>query len=173
MKLMMKLLEGESLRRHLLESYSKNPKGWSFVISPSGKHGFCDAVVSGSDGTWMLKIDSIFKPTPIVLGSPTEDSPELKPAGPFPYGYRNLPPELILQMLRGEGYPPRDKAATNFLSLLKSETVVPEEGGSYAEGPFVFTSKGNVNLSERQRDVDMKLASEMQRLLRTRYPAYG
>ena len=73
---MMKLLEGESLRRHLLESYSRNPKGWSFVISPSGKHGFCDAIVSSSDGTWMLKMDSIFKPTPIVLGSLTEDSPE-------------------------------------------------------------------------------------------------
>jgi hypothetical protein len=170
---MMKLLEGESLRRHLLESYSKNPKGWSFVISPSEKHGFCDAVVSGSDGTWMLKIDSIFKPTPIVLGSPTEDSPELKPAGPFPYGYRNLPPELILQMLRGEGNPPRDKAAANFFSLLRSETVVPEEGRPYAEGPFVFTGKRNLDLSERQRDLDMKLASEMQRLLRTRYPAYG
>ena len=170
---MMKLLEGESLRRRLLKSYSKNPKEWSFVISPSGKHGFCDAVVSGPDETWMLKIDSVFKPTPIVLGSPTEDSSELKPAGPFPYGYRNLPPELVLQMLRGEGHPPRDKAAANFLSLLKSETVVPEKGRSYAEGPFVFTSKENVVLSERQWDVDMKLASEMQRLLRTRYPAYG
>jgi hypothetical protein len=169
----MKLLEGEGLRRHLLESYSKNPKGWSFVMSPSVKHGFYDAVVSGPDGTWMLKIDSIFKPTPIVLGSPTEDSPKLKPAGPFPYGYRNLPPELILQMLRGEEYPPRNEAVANFLSVLKSETVVPEEGKSYAEGPFVFTSKGKVGLPERQRDLDIKLASEMQRLLRTRYPAYG
>jgi hypothetical protein len=169
----MKLLEGESLRRHLLESYSKNPKGWSFVISPSGKYGFCDAVVSGPDGAWMLKIDSVFKPVPIVLGSPTEDSPELKPARSFSYGYRNLPPGLILQILRGKGYPPRDEAAADFLSLLKSETVVPEEGGFYAEGPLVFTSKGNVELSERQRNLDMKLASEMQRLLRTRYPAYG
>jgi hypothetical protein len=168
----MKLLEGESLRRHLLESYSKNPKGWSFVISPSAKHAFCDAIVSGSDGTWMLKMDSIFKPNPIVLGSPTEDSLELKPAGSFPYGYRNLPPGLILQMLGGEGNSPEDKTA-DLLSLLKSETVVPEEGRPYAEGPFVFTRSGNVELSERQRDLDMKLASEMQRLLRTRYPAYG
>ena len=157
----------------MLENYSKNPKGWSFVISPSQKHGFCDAFVSGSDGTWMLKIDSIFKPMPIVLGSPTEDSPEPKPSSPFPYGYRNLPPEVILQMLRGEGYQPRDRTAANLLPLLKSKTVVPEEGRSYAEGPFVFASKRNFDLSERQRDLDMKLASEMQRLLRTRYPAYG
>jgi hypothetical protein len=169
----MKLLEGESLRRRLLESYSRNPKGWSFVVSPSAKHGFFDALVSGSDGTWMLKMDSIFKPSPILLGSLTEDSPALKPAGPFPYGYRNLPPESILQLLRGEGSPSRDETQAGFLSLLRSETVVHEEGRTYAEGPFVLTSRGSVELSERQRDVDMKLSSEMQRLLRIRYPAYG
>lgn len=169
----MKLLEGESLRRHLLESYSNNPKGWSFVISPSVKHGFYDAVVSGPHEAWMLKIDSIFKPAPIVLGSPTEESPNLKPAGTFRYGYRTLPPELILKMLRDEEYPPKNKGVTNFMSILKSETVVPEEGKSYAEGPFVFTSKGKVDSSEHQRELDTKLGSEMQRLLRTRYPAYG
>jgi hypothetical protein len=169
----MKLLEGESLKRHLLESYSKDPKGWSFVISPSRKYGFYDAIVSGPAETWMLKIDSVFKPVPIVLGSPTENGPKLRPAGPFPYGYRNLPPGLILQMLGGEGYPQENKAGANFLSMLRSETVVPEEGKTYAEGPFVLTNGEKIGLSERQSDLDMKLASEMQRLLRIRYPAYG
>jgi hypothetical protein len=168
----MKLLEGESLRRRLLESYFRNPKGWSFVISPSEKHGFCDAVVSGSDGGWLLKMDSIFKPAPIVLGSPIEESPVLKRNAPFPYGYRSIPPELGLRMFGGEESPPGDRTG-DLLSLLKSETVVPEEGKSYAEGPIVFTSKGSVELSERQREIDTKLASEMQRLLRFRYPAYG
>ncbi len=170
----MELLGGQNLRRHLLERYTKNPKGWSFVISPSRKYGFYDAFVSGPEGAWMLKIDSIFKPTPMVLGYPSDDTPKLKPAGPFPYGYRNLPPaELILKMLGGEGYPPRNEAVANFLSVLKSETVVPEEGKPYAEGPFVFTSNGKVDLSEGQRNLDKKLSSEMQRLLGIRYPAYG
>jgi hypothetical protein len=169
----MKLLEGENLRRHLLESYSRNPKGWSFVISPSWKHGFYDATVSGPEGAWMLKIDSIFKPAPLVLGSPTEDSPKLKPVGPFPYGYRSLPPEFILQVLRGEGRSSGDEAAAEWQSVLGSQTVVPEEGRAYAEGPFVLTREGKIGLAESQRELDVKLASEMQRLLRTRYPAYG
>ena len=143
------------------------------MISPFVKHGFYDAVVSGPHEAWMLKIDSIFKPAPIVLGSPTEESPNSKPAGTFRYGYRSIPPELILQMLRDEEYLPKNKGVANFLSIFKSETVVPEEGKSYAEGPFVFTSKGKVDSSERERDLDTKLASEMKRLLRTRYPAYG
>jgi hypothetical protein len=167
----MKILEGENLRRRIFQSYSKDPTGWSFVISPSEKSGFYDAAVSGSQGAWALKIDSLFKPQPIVLGSPTESSPP-KSSDTFPYGYRKLPPELIPEMLGGEGYP-REKAIASILSVLKSKTVIPEEGRSYAHGPFIFTGPQKVDLSERQRELDDKLNSEMRRLLRTRYPAYG
>jgi len=61
----------------------------------------------------------------------------------------------------------------SLLSVLGSEPVVPEKGGSYAEGPLVFTGPGSVSLSDKQREVDARLASEMRRLLRLRYPAYG
>ncbi len=168
----MKLLEGEVLRRHILESYSKNPRDWSFTISPSLRHGFYDALVSGPEGAWMLKIDSIFKPFPLMLGSQTEADSRLKP-GPFPYGYRKLSPQLVLQMLGGEGSPRRDKTAADLLSVLGSEPVVPEEGGSYAHGPFVFTSPGRAGLPDGQSELDEKLNSEMRRLLMARYPGYG
>lgn len=166
----MRLLEGENLRRRIFRSYSKDPTGWSFVISPSEKFGFYDAMVSGPHGSWMLKIDSPFKPQPIVLGSPTEASS--KPSGPFPYGYRKIPSELIPEMLGDEGYP-REKMMADLVSVLRTKTVIPEEGRSYAHGPFIFTGPQGATLSERQRELDDKLSSEMHRLLRLRYPAYG
>ncbi len=172
----MEFLEGENLRRYLLGRYSRNPRGWTFDISPSGKHGFYDAIVSGPDETWKLKMDSVFRPLPIVLGSPTEANPELKPLGLFPYGYRELPPRLIPEMLggvrSGEDNPPSRMAVASFLSVLRSETVVPEQGRSYAEGPIVFSSQRKVGLSESEKALDEKLTSEMHQLLRTRYPAY-
>lgn len=155
----------------MLESYSKDPRGWSFVISPS-KSGFFDATVSGPDATWMLKIDSLFKPFPIVIGSQAESSPT-RPGGPFPYGYRTLPPELALQIMGGEGMGPMARVRERLLSVLRSEPVVPEEGRTYAQGPLVLTGQERLSLSESQREVDAKLASEMHRLLRLRYPAYG
>ena len=169
----MKLLSGEGLRKDILESYFKNHKEWSFVISPSPEHGFYDAIVSGPDEAWMLKIDSLFKPVPIVIGSPVEAKPRSKSENPFPYGYRKVSRELVLRTLGGEGYPPSDKRLASFLSLLRSETVVPEGGGHYAEGPFVLTSSRKDVLSEKQKEIDDQLASEMHRLLKTRYPAYG
>jgi len=68
----MEVLEGKDLKKRMLESYSRDPKGWSFVVSPSPRSGFFDATVSGPAGTWMLKIDSLFKPYPIVIGSSAE-----------------------------------------------------------------------------------------------------
>ena len=168
----MEILEGSELKRRMLESYARDPRGWSFTVSPSPSSGFFDAAVAGPDGAWMLKIDSLFKPTPIVIGSPAESLPR-RPQGTFPYGYRGLPPELVLQLMGGGSEIPRGPLRRRLLSVLRSEPVVPEKGGSYAEGPLVLTGPGSVSLSDKQREVDARLASEMRRLLRLRYPAYG
>ena len=167
----MEILEGSELKRRMLESYARNPRGWSFTVSPSQSSGFFDAAVAGPDGVWMLKIDSLFKPSPIVIGSQAE-ALQRRQGGPFPYGYRDLPPELALQLMGERGEGPSGPVRRSLFSVLRSEPVVPERGGSYAEGPLVFTSPGNVSLSDRQREVDARLASEMRRLLRLRYPAY-
>lgn len=167
----MELLEGEVLRRRILESYSKRPKGWSFVVSPS-RSGFFDAMVSGPEVSWMLKIDSIFKPFPALLGSQTE-ADSGRPERPFSYGYRELSSEAILHLLKGEGPAQGSGELHGLLSVLKSEPVVPEAGASYAEGPFVLTGRLRSDLSEGQRRLDDRLTLEMRRLLRTRYPAYG
>jgi len=119
----------------------------------------------------MLKIDSLFKPYPIVIGSSAETF-HRKPRGPFPYGYRALPPDLALHLL-GEGVEPRDKTLANLLSVLQSEPVVPEQGRAYAEGPLLLTGPSRVRLTDSQKAIDARLASEMRRLLRLRYPAYG
>jgi len=167
----LEILEGSELKRRMLESYARNPRGWSFTVSPSPSSGFFDATVGGPDGAWLLKIDSMFKPSPIVIGSQAE-ALQRRPGGPFTYGYRDLPPSLALQLM-GEGDEgPSGPVRRSLLSVLRSEPVVPEKGGNYAEGPLLFTSPGNVSLSDRQREVDARLASEMRRLLRLRYPAY-
>ncbi len=166
----MEILEGRELKRRMVESYSRDPSGWSFIVSPSPASGFFDATVSGPEGAWMLKMDSLFKPTPIVIGSPAE-ALRRRPRGPFPYGYRDLPPELALEIMGSEEG--SDATRRRILSVLGSKPVVPEKGGTYAEGPLVLTGPGRVSLSRSQKEIDLKLASEMRRLLRLRYPAYG
>ncbi|HUH82597.1 MAG TPA: hypothetical protein VLX33_01810 [Nitrososphaerales archaeon] len=168
----MEILEGAELKRRMLESYARNPRGWSFTVSPSLSSGFFDATVAGPDGAWMLKLDSLFKPSPIVIGSQAE-ALRRRRGGPFPYGYRDLPPELALRLMGGGEEVPIGPVRRRLLSVLESDPIVPQRGGSYAEGPLVFTGPGSVSLSDKQKEVDARLASEMRRLLRLRYPAYG
>ena len=168
----MELLEGERLRRRILEDYSRNPRGWGFTIAPSN-FGFYNALVSGPEESWMVKIDSLFKPSPLMVGSPTDPNPPRTPESPFPFGYRRVSPEVMLGILGSEGDLPRKQRTASLLSVLRSETVVPMEGHSYAQGPFVFTTPDRIGLSEGQRTLDSRLTSEMKSLLRNRVPAYG
>lgn len=166
----MELLEGKDLKKRMIESYSKDPKGWSFVVSPSPRSGFFDATVSGPREAWMLKIDTLFKPSPVVVGSAVEAFSR-RPRGPFSYGYRALPSDFLQSL--SEAPVSRDRALGELLSVLKSEPVPPEEGRSYAEGPLLLTGPQRMNLSKSQKETDVRLSSEMRRLLKLRYPAYG
>lgn len=166
----MELLEGRALAKYLLEKYSKRPSGWNFTIAPAAKESFFDALVSNPDEAWQLKIDSIFKPTPMVLGAKVEvDTSKLANVGSIPYGYRRIDADILMKLLREEDEPRSTNALDSILRPL--EPVVPDKGGAYAQGPFVFTNRSIVSSSQAQ--LDEKLSSEMRKLVREKFPSYG
>ena len=168
----MELLNGKSLSRYLLDKYSKRPKGWNFVIAPSAKDNFFDAIVTGPEESWQIKIDSIFKPSPLMLGTKVEVESRPIPPNTLPYGYRKLDPETVLKLLND--MTDENHASSNFESFLESiDPVAPSEQGSYAQGPFVFTNKKISGVSKSQRELDERLSVEIKKLLRDKYPLYG
>jgi hypothetical protein len=173
----MDFLEGRTLSKYLFERYSRNPKGWTFIIAPSRKHGFFDAIVSNREESWQLKIDSIFKPAPLMLGARIDADSMVNSLDTMPYGYRMLQPRILLELLKGaetsENNSPNNPAKLNLTKLLGTlDTVVPEEGHSYAQGPFTFTNQ-QVKFSDSQKELDDKLSSELHKLFRNRYSNYG
>ncbi len=163
----MEILEGDSLSRILLQRYLKEPRDWNFVISPS-RVGFFKALVYNKSEAWQLKFDSIFKPTPIILGAQTEPLQNFESASPVSFGYRRLDLRIALALLRG---PTSD--APDLMSIMSLEPIVPREGGSYAKGPFVFTNHDSPKFSDEQKALDERLSSELRRRLQTRYPSYA
>lgn len=162
----MEIVDGETLYELIFRRYSRNPRGWSFSISPS-HDGFFDAQVENAEDAWRLKFDTIFKPSPLVLGSSTEPSRRTPgPRSPIQFGFRKLDPSLRAELERGDGTSARLAA---FLASM--EPTVPKQGGSYAEGPFVLTPPAR--LSRTQSRVDERLSSEMRKLVQRRYPGYG
>lgn len=170
----MEFLEGRALSRHLLEKYSKNPSGWSFTIYPSIKDdsGFFGAVVSGPEEVWQLKLDSIFKPSPLMLGTKVDLDPKtVKPLGQVPYGYRKIDSQLIGQLLKA--LEEKDDSSLLDRAFSPVHPVVPEAGNAYAEGPFVLTGRENVGITGSQKDLEDRLSRELKALMRKRYSSYG
>jgi hypothetical protein len=164
----MELIEGDALYRALLRRYSRNPTGWSFAVAPAASHGFFDAFVGGPDESWQLKLDTIFKPSPIVLGAKVEGGLSNRASiSPLPFGFRKITPEGAMRLQADPGN------TNNLLAFLAStRPVAPRAGGSYVEGPYLFADRA-VKMTETQEKLDEKLSSQVLSLVRRRYPSYG
>jgi len=171
----MEFMNGSALSKYLLEKYAKNPRGWNFTVAPAAKESFFDALVTGPEESWQLKIDSIFKQAPIVLGAKVDPS-EKKLQGFLPsYGYRKLDPEMVLKILREASQEKEEEPRTDLLDRIigSLEPTAPVVGNSYAEGPFVFTNQKILGISESQKKLDERLTFGIKNLMRERYLGYG
>jgi hypothetical protein len=179
---LVELLEGEVLSKHLLNKYSKNPNGWNFTIFPSAKedNGFFGALIGGPDEVWQLKIDSIFKAKPLMLGAKVEAKSERSTSfGTMPYGYRRIDRKVAFELLKtlasaeDQGSDPvQDHLALDRI-LRPLRPVAPVSGESYAEGPFVLTNRMNLGITDEQKQLEDKLSAELRKLMRNRYSSYG
>lgn len=179
----MEILQDNKLAKYLFEKYSSNPKNWNFLISTIPlRDGFFDATVSNVDEVWQLKIDSIYKPVPMILGAKVDlDATRIERNNNSPaFGYRKLEPSFmmnILKKLTQEQQINANKEAdiNNYINsaLGSLDTVTPVTGGNYAYGPFVFTERNPVSFNEYQKQVSEKLALQLRDNLRNRYSSYG
>ena len=169
----MEFLRGSTLFRHILDQYSRNPAGWHFTIGPSPRDNFFDGIVSGPAEAWQLKLDSIFKPSPIVMGAKMDGLPN--PAANLPsFGYRKIEPEVLFQLIKEVSEESNSlKSATLDRILGSMNPVVPQNNASYAEGPVVFSNKKILGMSDAQKSLDERLTAEVKKMLRESYPGYG
>jgi hypothetical protein len=168
----MEILEGKELYEALLKRYSRNPRGWSFTISPSARNGFFDAMVGGTDESWHLKLDTIFKPSPFVLGAKTDEKPSGEASSPLSFGFRHLDPTDAPLLL--DDSPEGFRRLLAYLSMVSP--VAPESPGSYLQGPYLFSQKAATagsSMTREQQRLDSRLSEEMTKLLRRRYPGYS
>jgi hypothetical protein len=182
----MEILEEKILAKQIFKKYSANPRNWNFVISTNSiRDGFFDATVTNSEESWQLKIDSIYKPSPIITGTRLDMDP-IKMKKTFdeeiiPFGYRKIDPPVIMNMFKkiSEEHEMLSKKNTDYINrelnlmLNSSEPTVPTRGTDYLYGPFLYTSKSLIGKSSYQDIVSEKLASNIKRKIKERYPGYG
>jgi hypothetical protein len=171
------ILEGNNLATNLFERYSANSRNWKFVVSVSQQNGnFYDAIVSNPNEVWQLKIDSIYKPNPLIIGTKVDVDPlRFNDNTHMPFGYRKLDPKKIGKILSNISENEDTSALSSYIGSLISSTKpeVPSPNNSYAYGPFLFTQKNPIKVDEYQRKISDKLANRLSEKLRLLYSSYG
>jgi len=171
------ILEGNNLATNLFERYSANSRNWKFVVSVSQQNGnFYDAIVSNPNEVWQLKIDSIYKPNPLIIGTKVDVDPlRFNDNTHMPFGYRKLDPKKIGKILSNISENEDTSALSSYIGSLISSTKpeVPSPNNSYAYGPFLFTQKNPIMVDEYQRKISDKLANRLNEKLRLLYSSYG
>jgi hypothetical protein len=171
------ILEGNNLATNLFERYSANSRNWKFVVSVSQQNGnFYDAIVSNPNEVWQLKIDSIYKPNPLIIGTKVDVDPlRFNDNTHMPFGYRKLDPKKIGKILSNISENEDTSALSSYIGSLISSTKpeVPSPENSYAYGPFLFTQKNPIKVDEYQRKISDKLANRLSEKLRLLYSSYG
>jgi hypothetical protein len=171
------ILEGNNLATNLFERYSANSRNWKFVVSVSQQNGnFYDAIVSNPNEVWQLKIDSIYKPNPLIIGTKVDVDPlRFNDNTHMPFGYRKLDPKRIGKILSNISENEDTSALSSYIGSLISSTKpeVPSPNNSYAYGPFLFTQKNPIKVDEYQRKISDKLANRLNEKLRLLYSSYG
>lgn len=179
----MEILQDRNLGKYLFDKYCTNPKNWKFLISPSyHDDGFFDATISNFDEVWQIKVDSIYKPVPIIIGTKvdTDVTKVYQQIESAPFGYRKIDADTILKILLrtvdGETNTakPIERPRTNLVNILNSiEPVIPSQQGSYAYGPFTFSNISPLIKNNLQRNVSEKLSRKLRQILKDRYSLYG
>lgn len=171
------ILEGNNLATNLFERYSANSRNWKFVVSVTQQNGnFYDAIVSNPNEVWQLKIDSIYKPNPLIIGTKVDVDPlRFNDNTHMPFGYRKLDPKKIGKILSNISENEDTSALSSYIASLISSTKpeVPSPNNSYAYGPFLFTQKNPIKVDDYQRKISDKLANRLNEKLRLLYSSYG
>lgn len=171
------ILEGNNLATNLFERYSANSRNWKFVVSVTQQNGnFYDAIVSNPNEVWQLKIDSIYKPNPLIIGTKVDVDPlKFNDNTHMPFGYRRLDPKKIGKILSNINESEDTSALSTYIASLISSTKpeVPSPNNSYAYGPFLFTQKNPIKVDDYQRKISDKLANRLNDKLRMLYSSYG
>jgi len=182
----MEILDEKILAKQIFKKYSVNPRNWNFIISTNSiRDGFFDATVTNSDESWQLKIDSIYKPYPIITGTKLDIDPSrIKKTfdeDVIPFGYRKIDPPVVTNMFRKifEEQEVLSKKNTDYINrelnlmLNSMEPTVPKKGTDYLYGPFLYTSKNLTGKSSYQDIVSEKLSTNIKQKMKERYPGYG
>lgn len=164
----MQVLPIEDILKTLLEKYNKNPRGWSILVDPQG-----NIIVLGPKVAYRLKVIPLGPAQFTGVGVAIEDVDEIKSLikGVPSFGVRPLT-SAHLKMIEKELLEKGTISWETLRKLTKAEPVPLNKAlGSLALiGPELHTTRPLSEIIKGQRELDLLLQREANKLFREKYP---
>lgn len=178
----------DEIMEQFYEEYQEDPEGWSFWISPPPSSGdFYEAYIVHGDEAFFLKVESIFTPNPVGVGTKVKiEEGQLEKDLPD-FGYRRFTQEETRRFLENLPKPEEYESLAEFQRDLKeSQNEIAREAmdkepvpfGAAEEGEELaalgpYSSKSPLSyVSEGQEELRQKLSKELERLIHRDYPGH-
>ncbi len=163
----------EEILQEILREYDSRPKNWKVTLGRSRDNRYYDIIISQGSSVWQIKLDTLYKPSPVGIGARIEDDKldrKQHTTVPF-YGFRPISERQLIDIQRGED-----------LSLILEEILRAEpvptsriEGApGFVHGPVAIhgdplSLKPLSYVSDKQKLLDRKLTQELNSILFKRY----
>lgn len=172
---MVTTLNSKKLRKEIASKYELDPRGWRFLWNTNDR-GRYNLLVAKESRLWWLK-EEMVNPL-LTVGCGVRSSLEgdlhsrifgknnISPS----YGFRPIQKGMMKRIIAdlAEGKAPR----TDLSDVLRSEprTLKDLDTSFVMQGPFHEVTGFTDLLSDKQRELDAKLNSELEKLILKRYP---
>ena len=158
----MEFMPAEDAMERLLQKYNRDPKGWRVSIGDD-PHGYVDVFVRSPREFWQIKLDSLYKPTPLgtaaKIGGPSNK--RKVDEGVPDFGFRPIPEDLFRRLLE-----PHTRGPDIAAEILRRDPMrlADIRAPAIASGPIGL----GANLSKRQGDLDADLRANLRKMLHRR-----
>jgi hypothetical protein len=161
----------EEARREILERYNRDPRGWR-VFSARDPRGHYDLLIIHGSDVWMIKEHHINPFRSVGYGLKIDDKGALSslPSSPD-FGFRPVPQDKLEEVLKGD---PEDSLKRLVEDIIDTKPVslnsLTGNRGMIVQGPLIHYTRPIGLISQRSRELDLKLRSELESTLIKRYP---
>jgi hypothetical protein len=164
------MIPSSDVKREIFELYNKRPRGWHVFIKKD-QRGYYDTIFVHGKDVWFIKEEQANPYELIGFGikEEIEDKEPFKDMKPYQFGFRQISKafldETMYAFTKGENIDStiskimREKPLP--INRIRSELMV--------HGPVIYPLQP-MNLVSNQSELDMKLRTELEKLLYKKYP---
>jgi len=159
----------EKARREIIKAYNNDPEDWRVLVGrDTGRH--LSALISHGEELWIVKEEQINPYKSVGYGAKTyQDAERLKNISPYTFGFRPLTVNQIEELTSAME---KKKSINEILTDLMTKKPVSFKditGPMVLQGPVIHSPKPIDYISDKHRQLDLKLKFELEKLLQRKY----